>query len=124
MNAQSLLTLPPKELSIRLDEEFDVTLPDAIISIEDMEAASKLLIKLSGSYSFLTSLLSFAKIAVRETKRSGDKVAWEDMVDRKDAIENKTNAVKQNYSAVSRAVTIHIENNAELRMNTGGYIRR
>lgn len=124
MNAQAFLTLPPKELSIRLDEEFDVTLPDAIISIEDMEAASKLLIKLSGSYSFLTSLLSFAKIAVRETKRSGDKVAWEDMVDRKDAIENKTNAIKQNYSAVSRAVTIHIENNAELRMNTGGYIRR
>lgn len=124
MNAQAFLTLPPKELSIRLDEEFDVTLPDAIISIEDMEAASKLLIKLSGSYSFLTSLLSFAKIAVRETKRSGNKVAWEDMVDRKDTIENKTNAVKQNYSAVSRAVTIHIENNAELRMNTGGYIRR
>lgn len=119
----NLLHKEPKELLNYLVEKFYVPLPEAIFTAADMEAASKLLIKLSGEYSYLTALLLYAKIAVRDTKRNGSKPDYEDMIDRRDTIEGVTNAVKQQYAAVSRAVTIHIENNQELRMNTQGYIK-
>ena len=119
----NLLRKDPKELLNYLVEKFYVPLPEAIFTAADMEAASKLLIKLSGEYSYLTALLLYAKIAVRDTKRNGAKSDYEDMIDRRDTIEGVTNAVKQQYAAVSRAVTIHIENNQELRMNTQGYIK-
>ena len=63
------------------------------------------------------------QIATREAKRGGDKDLYEDMVDRKEAVERMTESVKQQYSAVSRAVTIHIENNKELHMNMDGGIK-
>lgn len=119
-----LLMMPPKDFVAWLDEEFYIKIPVYVInSIEDMNEASRLLVILTNRYSYLSSFLSYAKIAAREAKRSGDKEAYEDMVDRRDAVENMTNSVKQQYSAVSRAVTIHNENNAELRMNESGTLK-
>ena len=46
---------------------------------------------------------------------------YEDMVDKKDIIENKSKAIKQAYSGISRAVSVKIENNQELKM-TGARI--
>ncbi len=84
-----------------------------------MEKAGQVLLRLSGAYSYLMAFLSHAKIRVRETKRNCSKEEYEDMVDRRDVIENIKDVVKQNYTAVSRAVTIYIENNNELKMGRG-----
>ncbi len=83
----NLLQKEPKELLNYLVEEFYVPLPEAIFTAADMDAASKLIIKLSGEYSYLTALLLYAKIAVRDTKRNGAKSDYEDMIDRRDTIE-------------------------------------
>lgn len=116
--------MEPKELLKWLIDEFSVEQPGEIISIQDMELAATLLLKLSSYYSYLCALLSYAKVATREAKRKGDRTYHEDMVDKKDIIQNMTDSVKQQYASISRAVTIHQENNMELRMNSGGYIKK
>lgn len=112
---EELLSMPPIDLLNYLKEEFMVQIPIEIVSVEDMEVCSRLLLKMSGAYSYLITLSSYAKIKTREAKRSKDKEAHEDMVDRKEVIDNMTDMVKQAYTGISRAVTIHIENNHELR---------
>ena len=122
MDYAKVLSMNAEDLLYWLVNNFSADVPDVIISVSDMENASKLLLRLSGNYSYLQALLSYAKIETRKAKRGGDKVAYEDMVDKREVIQNMTDAVKQQYSAISRAVTIHIENNAELGMNTSGRI--
>ncbi len=118
-NFDAILQKSPLELLNYLLSDFSVQVPEVIVNASDMERASETLLKLSGMYSYLMALLSYTRIQTREAKRSLSKEEYEDMVDRKEVIQNFTDAVKQNYSAVSRAVTIYIENNAELKMSRG-----
>ena len=99
-------------------------MPDHIDSIEDMNNASKLLLKLSSNYSYICPLQSHAKIATRIAKRNKSKddpdstIDYEDMVDKKEIIDNVADCIKQEYNAISRAVTIKIESNRELQMTS------
>ena len=124
MDYEKILAKEPRELLKWLLSEFNVEQPKEILTVQDMELAAGLMLKLSGFYSYLCALLSYAKIATRDAKRGGDKRYHEDMVDKKDIIQNMTDSVKQQYASISRAVTIHQENNMELRMNSGGFIRK
>lgn len=124
-----LLSMPPKDFADWLTKEFFIAIPIFVIkSADDMETASRLLVILANRYTYLSSLLTYAKLDTREAKRKSaetkDKTEYENAVDRKDSIENMVNSVKQEYQAVSRAITIYIENNAELRMNESGAIYR
>lgn len=112
---EELLSMSPLELLDYLKNEFMIDTPIEIVSVEDMDKCSRLLLRLSGAYSYLITLSSYAKIKTREMKRGGDKALYEDMVDRKEVIQNMTDMVKQAYTGISRAVTIHIENNHELK---------
>lgn len=116
-NYKEILSTPPELLIDWLEEHFYTDIPCEVVSKEDMEVAAKLLLKLSAYYSFLCSLLTRAEIATRQAKRELGKLEYEDMVDRKKAISNAVDIVKQQYQAVSRAVTIHIENMKELNMS-------
>ncbi len=119
---QQPLQMSPKDLLDYLVQEYTYDLPDEIMTPEEMNEASRLLLRLSGEYSYLVSLLSYAKIDARDAKRTRSKEEYEDAVDRKEIIANITDAVKQRYAAISRAVTIHVENNRELHMNAEGSI--
>lgn len=107
----------PKELLEWLTDNFYIPIPDAVLSIEDMDKAAEFLLRTSANYQYLNALLSYAKLATREAKREKRKEEYEDMVDKKEIISNVVDAIKQSYAAVSRAVTIRIENNEELRMS-------
>lgn len=113
----TVISMEPEKLIDYMFDTFVEDVPVSIVSIEDMKKASELLLKLSSSYSYLCALLSYAKVKCREAKRNLSKAEYEDMVDKKDIISNITEAVKHQYAAVSRSVTIHIENNNELKMN-------
>lgn len=115
-SVNTLLQKTPTELADILSDNFGLEAPGAIHSQDDMNSAADMLARLANEYSFLLELLSFAKIDCRETKRIQDKVAYENAVDRKEIISNKVDAVKNQYAAISRAVTIKIENNNELKM--------
>ena len=114
----TLFSSSPEDLLSWLETEFPTQIPEQVDSIEEMQEASKILLRLGNQSSYLTNLSSHAKIATRNAKRSGDKAAYEDMVDRKEVIANQAAAIEKSYNAISRAVTIHIENNRELRMNS------
>ncbi len=111
---EELLSMEPITLLEQLNEEFKMDMPMEVMSQEDMDSCARLLLRASASYSYLVTLLSYAKIKTREAKRSGDKAAYEDMVDRKEVVQNMTDMVKQAYAGLSRAVTIRIESNREL----------
>ena len=119
MDYKKILNLEPTELIEWLMKEFYIEIPNQVISFEDMETASTVLIKLSTYYSYLCTLLSYAKINARITKREGSKTEYEDAVDKKEIIQNMTDSIKQQYAALSRTVTIKIENNQELRIGAG-----
>lgn len=118
-NIKNVLSKEPSDLLNWLISNFTVRTPELVITMEDMSRASESLLKLSGIYTYLMTLVSYAKVMTREYKRSGDKTAHEDMVDRKEILQNYADAIKQEYQAVSRAVTIRIENNNELKMGRG-----
>ncbi len=116
MQTSEFFTMTPVDLLNHLNANFGVQVPEVIASTDDMSNAAQLLAKLTNEYSYLLSLTSLAKIYCREAKRGGNKEEYEDMVDRKEIISNFVDAVKSQYSAISRAITVHIENNNELRM--------
>lgn len=99
-----------------IDKTFTLKKIEHVITMADMNMASEELLRLSALYSYISELVSYAKVKTREIKRSGNKIAYEDMVDKKDALDNKMSAIKQSYAGISRAVSIKIENNTELRM--------
>ncbi len=104
-----------------LSDNFSVHMPADLSLPGNMEKISEEMIKVTGWYSYLLELLSFAKIYSRELKRNGTNILWEDMVDKREAIDNKLKALKQCYDGMSRIVTIRTENNYELRMLGGKY---
>lgn len=124
MDHNAILNMDPVEMVSWLSNEFLVAVPEEIVTVDDMTRAAKLLLRLSSSYSYLCVLHTHAKITTRELKRGGNRAAYEDMIDRRDAIGCITEAVKQQYAAISRSVTIKIENNKELQMNASGSIRQ
>ena len=109
MHYKKVLEMQSEELIEWMLKEFAIEIPQAILTIEDMEEAGKILIKLTNYYSYLCALLSFAKINARAKKREKEKEAYEDAIDKREIIQNFTDCIKQKYPAVSRAVTIHID---------------
>ena len=116
MQPADMFKMEPSLLIDHLAETFYTPIPEEIVSTEDMEEAAKTLLKLTSNYSYLCELVSRAKVETRIAKRNLSKEEYEDMVDRKEIIQNMTDIIKQKYAAVSRAITIRLDNNAELRM--------
>ena len=103
-----------------LEETFPVRIPERITSKNDMDVAANELLKLSSEYAYMSTLSSWFKMATREAKRYESKEEYENMVDKRDACEAKLKSIEQSYKGISRAVTIRMENNAELRMTGAG----
>lgn len=115
----AILDKAPLDLLNWLGENFQVKMPEAIVTEEDAKEAAETMLKCSGYHTYLLTLLSYAKLQVRDSKRNKSKEEYEDMIDRRDIIENFKDIVKHNYLAVSRAVTIYLSNKEELRMGRG-----
>ena len=123
MSFEQILSLDALTLLDWLIANFSVSLPNSIASYNEMNQASEFMVKLTGYYTYLMQLSSYAKIKKRIAKRELSKTEFEDLVDKEDIISKFADCIKQQYSAISRAVTIRIENNKELLMNSDGHIR-
>lgn len=64
MNYAKILDMESMDLISWLSNTFSVKMPQKISTIADMENASDLLLKLSSYYSYLCTLLSYAKVMV------------------------------------------------------------
>jgi len=116
-----LLAMEPKELITWLDDNFNGVVMSDIQTLDELDAAKCMLSMLTNQYSYLASMTLFAKVAVRAEKRKGKefKEQAEDMIDRRDAIEDMAKIVLQQYNTVSRMITVKMEVNKELGMNMG-----
>ena len=88
--------------------------------MEEMKKVNTQLSRLANSYSFVMQLLTYTKIQVRQEKRKGkeNKENYEDMIDRRDTLQNTADILKMQYQTLSRMITVKKEINDELRMSS------
>ncbi|AOZ97911.1 hypothetical protein [Butyrivibrio hungatei] len=122
MTYTELFSLEPLAFLTWLDKTFPTKVPDCIDTVSDMTKAAGQLLMFTNEYAYISELSSLARILTRKAKREGRKTDYEDMVDKRDAIENKMSAIKQCYQGVSRSITVRSENNEELRMLSSRYV--
>lgn len=116
MSINQILAQSPLDLVSWLDENFNKELPVLNSSVEFAQH-NYLLGELANSFSFLTSLHAVAQIMVRDAKRRGlEKAYVDDCIDKRDVIESFLNAVKMNYTAFSRMITVQKQADDEMRM--------
>ena len=116
-NFLDYLQLPPMDFSEWIVSEFIEEMPISIETTEDLQNIAEKLGIITNRYSFIMSFLSFVKIETREAKRKGDKVLYEDMIDRKETLQNTADTLKMQYQSLSRLITIRQEINRELNMS-------
>ena len=80
-----------------------------IMSQEEAETASDEMGKLANHYSLVSSLLSYAKAFKRSLKRDKNIDEYEDMIDKEAIIENTLKALDIQYKAVSKSITLYME---------------
>lgn len=116
---ENILGMEPKALIRWLDDNFNGTVMSDIQTVEELDAAKRCLSVLTNKYSYLASMTLFAKVAARGLKRKGKefKELYEDMIDRRDALDEMARVVLQQYNTVSRMITVKLEINKELEMN-------
>lgn len=120
MDYNTLLNMTPIDLAVWLEKEYASTLPSNIDSMEEMKKVNTQLSRLANSYSFVMQLLTYTKIQVRQEKRKGkeNKENYEDMIDRRDTLQNTADILKMQYQTLSRMITVKKEINDELRMSS------
>lgn len=94
-----------------LDSEFSYDMPTRIETPDDVNYGLDCMAAYAGANEYLESLASYAKIVGRSLKRMGKeyKKDYEDMVDKREAIDNKIDAIKLSYQTVNKSVTIAVE---------------
>lgn len=106
----------PRELADYLLANYTVEIPVSADTPEDLRQIGTLLGTLSNSYSFVMSLLMYAKVNIRECRRQGEKVLVDDAVDRKNVLEDFVSILKMQYSAVSRLISARQQAAEEMKM--------
>lgn len=105
----NLLTLSVKEVIQLISERVLSDIPEGINSYDDLRIVEERLGRLANDYAYVMGLLSYSRAYVRTLKRQGQKEAYEDMMDKRSALEDIASAVKMQYQAVSRILTAEIQ---------------
>ena len=106
----------PKDLADYLLANYTVEIPVSADTPEDLRRIGTLLGTLSNSYSFVMSLLMYAKVNIRECRRQGEKTLVDDAIDRKNVLEDFVSILKMQYSAVSRLISARQQAAEEMKM--------
>ena len=109
-----LVTLSNAGLMDALRRDVLQDIPTGIKIKEDLDKIEYLLGKLANDYLYVVSLQNYTRNYVRQLKRSGDKEAYENMMDKRDTLEAIASAIKLQHSAVSRMLTVLMQNEEKL----------
>lgn len=102
--------------------------PERLETIEEMSTAGMLLAKYANSYTYLVALYAYLKAAARRAKRAqieakhtedelAAKEIYEDLNDKANLTIEFYKAIKQQYAALSRMITVRSDNLDELHMS-------
>lgn len=112
----SLFTLSVPEVISIISDRVLSDIPEGISSEEDVVQLERLLGRLPNDYAYVIELLSHARYYVRYLKRKKLKEEYEDMMDKRDALESIANALKLQYQGVSRMITTYEQRREENNM--------
>lgn len=107
ISPDDLKTLPVGMMIQYISDTILNDVPESMDTEYDINQMEVLLSRLPNSYSYIVTLLSYARHYVREYKRSGEKELYEDMMDKRDALESIASAIKLQYQGVSRKITLY-----------------
>lgn len=98
----------PYEFVTWLSEQFDIDTPQRFQTVDDINRGLEVLTIYAQSINYLEEMSSFCKLYCRELKRLGEssKEAYEDMVDRQNALDNKLKGLKTLYQALNKNITL------------------
>ena len=118
LTPQNLFSCNNVDIINKLRDTVLENVPQGIKSNADLERMEYLLGKLSNDYVYLISMTNYARNYVRQLKRQGKdyQSEYEDMMDKRDSLESIASAVKLQYQAVSRMLSIKIELSDENNM--------
>lgn len=117
MTYKEMLNLPPDEFVSLLDRHF-VTGP-VDFDIENPESAvkaGKVLSLITSNYSVLSALYSYAAVEKRRLSRDGKRDAYQDMIDKENAVKNVRSAVEMQQKTLSKLLSLHMDLRRELYM--------
>ena len=119
MQPNNLFTMSNTEIMDKLRGTIIEDIPRGIKTEEDLRRLEYLLGKLANDYVYLISMTNYARNYVRQLKRKGKEyqVEYEDMLDKRESLESIASAVKLQYQAISRMLTIKIELEEENKMH-------
>lgn len=103
-----------------IDNNYLKKIPEDIIdNMESFKTGGILISQIANNYVYLTSLLAYTKAAVRTAKRQGkeSKELYEDLIDKRDYLDETLSALKLQRDAISRNVTMRQQIFTELHMN-------
>lgn len=108
------------EMADWITKDFSLSIPETIESVDDMILVSKLMADTANKISYISNLLSYAKVMQREAKRktgSISKTESEDLIDKKEILSNTLETLTLQHKALSRMITIRQEIMNELRIS-------
>lgn len=119
LNYEDVLVMKPSELSKWVINQFvaPLEIPEKLETIEHLKDAAETLAKINNGRNYIDSLLIYISPKVREFKRNASKEEYQDMIDRRNILQEVTNLLNKNYEALSRLVTIKKMIDQEMYMN-------
>lgn len=104
----SLFTMSVSDIVKAVSERVFQEIPEQVKGNDDLAKIEEMLARLANDYAYLVTLVGYARNYSRQLKRAGkdSKEMWEDMLDKVSALEEMSSAVKLQYQAVSRILTI------------------
>ena len=102
----NLFTLDVSDIIKVIHERVMGDMPEGIKSTQDLVCTEEALGRLANDYAYIIELLSYSRNYVRQLKRKGEREQYEDMMDKRDALESISSALKLKYQAVSRTITV------------------
>ena len=117
INWNTISTISVDSLRAELRTNYAVSLPEEIISIDDMYAVQKLLSRYSANYSFLSAMEIEAKSMKRKAKREkAGKEIIESYLEKEELFHTYAENMKMAYSSLSRMISVRQQINEELKM--------
>lgn len=118
MTFYEIAEISTSELFDYLINNFSSAIPSEVNSVEDAEEVSRLLSKTANSYMYLSEVYAYLKFSIRNAKREEkrNKAKIDDLVDKKEIVDRFISALKLQYQAASRMITIRENNLKELDM--------
>lgn len=108
---KEVLSMDTLEFISWLETEFSYDAPVQIETPDDINYGLDCMSAFAGANEYLETLASYAKVIGRSFKRMGKeyKKDYEDMIDKREAIDNKIDSIKLSYQTINKAITVAVE---------------